>query len=85
MFKIIDVTTRKARTKIVNFHGREFDVAVTAKWIAVNEDGSIMAYNTKPSIFDNNHSSWYCAGILADLLGKCVYEGDWTKSLVKIK
>lgn len=64
-------------TKTITFEGRSYTVPVWVEWVARDEDGSIYAFETEPSIY---------AGVFNN--AKSVFIGThysgWADSLTKV-
>lgn len=64
------------QTKQITFEGREYTVPVWVKWVAVNSDGHLCGYETKPTLhvtcFYTKKGRW------------CSIGGNWRDSLTEV-
>lgn len=83
MFQINLVKDNKVR--IVEYFGIELEVPIDTKYIAMDKNGTIVAYDyTEPYIDQDEEELWNTGGdytVLSIVVQD--YSGDWKDSLVK--
>lgn len=85
--KILSVYRPKASiVKTVQYFNETFTIPSWVNYLAMDKDGALFGYQIKPSLHDDKTQFMTNGyhGREAELIATIVYDGDWTKSIVKV-
>lgn len=85
MFKILEPIKFEYETKIVKFFEYSIEVPLWTRYLAMDFDGMVYAYDSKPFISSKEWVQNSSGEQLPVEIFTVKYEGDWKESLVLIE